>query len=645
MKPYRLFTFVLFSGVLACGKLTEKEAAFLPLPPSVGESSEAPAWPETCGSLPLSVSDLARTTQTPDASPLESPPVDWEKRRWLEKTVRSLRAGRGFDKEDDIQAWLKLSREQVIDRLMKDPRFIDAVYEFNLYFLGEKRGGFAINPDAVQAATSALSVHQGCRYLSFFDYSHPYYPQALQDPARMTDEELKLPRMELRRRRIADANLLIETVVVQARANPDLVPKEFCAQQMNGLFGTLFLPGYGSLFEIVIRYIDPLFELCASSSTTPAELVAALELFRRQIGNFFEIGLAYDPAAYDPKRVVDLRPIFPEQVGLPKNSFTQMTSNVRNTLTNSSTNYNRKRAASYLKRFFCDDLTPINVENPTDHTKGQHGSNPACFSCHYKLDPMAGFFKDFGQQFKDFSSSETITFDDMATVNRSSYQDSWRAPPAAGREWNIGYVRSVTDESLNDYATSLPDLFRIIQTAPEVKRCVVKRMFEYFVAEDQAIDGGYLDYLASEFIENSKINSAEAFKLTTARLLLSRSFQEPDLVPDQCYDYAPGYDSKGAPPCQVAFLLRRHCVSCHGPDGGAFGGLDLSRWVKGPDGRFTFPHLNDEDEQRPLGETFTRIINRLSTSNPDRRMPLRKHMDAGDREKLYLWANGMVKHE
>ena len=43
-------------------------------------------------------------------------------------------------------------------------------------------------------------------------------------------------------------------------------------------------------------------------------------------------------------------------------------------LGNSSTNFNRKRSAYVLKRFFCDDLIPIGFETPQEHVGGAHGS-------------------------------------------------------------------------------------------------------------------------------------------------------------------------------------------------------------------------------------------------------------------------------
>ena len=127
---------------------------------------------------------------------------------------------------------------------------------------------------------------------------------------------------------------------------------------------------------------------------------------------------------------------------------------------NSSTNRNRKRAAWALKRFFCDDLTPINVEAASSHVGGQHGSDPACYSCHYKLDPMAGYFRELGFSGVSFASSPQMFFDDGANASRVDYGKPWKAAPETGREWNVGYIRSTTDDKLNTFGSNFTDLER-----------------------------------------------------------------------------------------------------------------------------------------------------------------------------------------
>src|SRR5581483_2430968 len=119
---------------------------------------------------------------------------------------------------------------------------------------------------------------------------------------------------------------------------------------------------------------------------------------------------------------------------------TVFTRTLQTTLPNSSTNYDRKRAAYILQRFFCDDLTPVNVEAPAQHGGSEHASNPSCFACHYKLDPMAGFFRTLGIDFKDYSQKTYIVFDDGAYTNSANYWKAWQPGPDATHPYNVGYV-------------------------------------------------------------------------------------------------------------------------------------------------------------------------------------------------------------
>ena len=62
----------------------------------------------------------------------------WEKRWWIDKTAKLLRAGEGIGPDDDVEALLKMSEEEVARHFMNDPRFGDALLDFNMYFMGFK---------------------------------------------------------------------------------------------------------------------------------------------------------------------------------------------------------------------------------------------------------------------------------------------------------------------------------------------------------------------------------------------------------------------------------------------------------------------------------------------------------------------------
>jgi hypothetical protein len=251
---------------------------------------------------------------------------------------------------------------------------------------------------------------------------------------------------------------------------------------------------------------------------------------------------------------------------------------------------------------------------------------------------MAGFFRTRGSLFFDFAGTKDITFDDGATADLATYTQAWRAPAGSSRTWDVGYVRSVDDDTHNDYGESMEDLHALLRRAPEVKRCLVRRLFEYVVDEDQTIDAGYLNYLADQFTQRSKTNSSDAFKWTVSQLMLSQSFQQSDPDPSQCYDYPPGFNPAGSPPCRVSYILHQNCAMCHGA-GGA-GGLNLDAWITLPDGSKAFPHFGADGKQIPLAETLSEMVMRLSSSDPNVRMPFYRYMNPIDRQELFQWAQG-----
>jgi HAMP domain-containing protein len=345
--------------------------------------------------------------------------------------------------------------------------------------------------------------------------------------------------------------------------------------------------------------------------------------------------IKFEPSVYQPQSVLDFKPF--DLRALDMKNWLAFGFEQSSALRNSSTNFNRKRGAYMLKRFFCDDLTPVGFESPKEHVSGAHGSDTTCYNCHYKLDPMAGFFRDRGANFADFSRQDELLFDDLAGVDREKYETAWHAPKGSARDWNIGYIRSPRFEDQNLYGQSLADLSVIIRKAPEAKQCLVRRMHEYFVADNQTMDGGYLEDFTRTFATEAAENSSTAMKNAIVRIVLSRTYHEPNADPQQCYDVAPGSRRENAPPCRVAFILLKNCAQCHGAGGNA--NLDLTSWILAPDGRsHTFPHLDSDRKQRAPQDTLGRIAERLSSTDPARRMPMQMTMDGRDRQDLFLWA-------
>ena len=399
--------------------------------------------------------------------------------------------------------------------------------------------------------------------------------------ASTTDREAVLSPEDLREGFVELLDSYIERVEAEGGADPELCD-HFLQNSQFGL--NVFRMGLpGNVTFSTIQWLVDVRDSCTDPAATRESVSAAL---RGMMASFRDLLSALD--ATDPESGRDLSRVTPlatRAIG-KDGKFIQFTKGIRQNLTNSSTNFNRRRAAYILDRFFCDDLTPVNVESIGEHGDNQHGSDTTCFACHYRLDPLAGFFKDYGATFTNFRDADSIIFDDMTPMDKATYDRAWLASPGSGRKWNIGYIRSLNREDLNDYGTDL-NLFRIIREAPEVRKCIVKRMHQYFIAEEQTMDAGFVEYLTEEFVRTSAINSSQAIKELAAKIVLSRAFLEPVREPEVCYDFAPGYVPGESPPCRVSYILEKNCASCSRIR--REGNLDLSRWVRAYDGRLSSP--------------------------------------------------------
>ncbi len=583
----------------------------------------------------------------------------WEKRWWLDKTARLLRGGEGLGPEEDVDALMKLSEDKIVDHFMSDPRFAETVLDFNMHFLGYKMNTLHIGPnynpfvfEFASAVASTQELMKGGDYFKIFDLFAPAYiapsPPMTPDPA--DPSQAGKNSLELRTMEVEKYQALLTELMKSLEAQPPADPIKVC-----DVFETAFDSGrkitqlgvVSQILQLTVSRAEPnwyeaMSDLCAAARNRdekarpqPAQLAAALRSIIARDRLFFNELFKFDPVVYQPKsptefKVFDLKGI---GVNAPWLSFGL---EQRSSLPNSSTNFNRKRGAYVLKQFFCDDLTPIGIENPSEHSGGQHGSDASCRTCHYKLDPMAGFFRAYGIFYFDFSQQTNILFDDLASMGREKYWEQWRAPAGSGRAWNVGYIRSVKSSTENEYGESLTDLTRIIRGAREAKRCLVKRIFEYAVSEGQAFDAGYVSELTDEVVAKAVTDPSGAFKHAFKRAILSNTYRTPDPMPQECYDYRTGHKPGDTPPCKVAFLLETNCKSCHSSTSGP-GRIDLTRWITLPDGTKNFPHLRG-GQQVETKHTFAAIIDRLSTSDPQKRMPLMKSMTPTDRQDVYHWA-------
>lgn len=569
----------------------------------------------------------------------------WAKEQWIHRVATKLRNGRGIQTAAEMKKFMPMEPDAIIDEMMKDPSFADTLYAYTHYLISGERFdrvrpetfSFTLFPQALHATRELI---RGKDYFSFASLKPgKIYVPPLGGVFRLPGDENYTYR-ELRLRAQAKIDQAVTMLIEEVRRRPEMPVEEFRLKFQNFVYFPFYDLGLGFQVNTIINWSGTWLGLVDRQLSARGDLpvavekdtiVAALTKIREYNAKLWRVMEGMEGWTEKPKTVLDLREIdlsFAEPKMWGYSGHPE--------LFNSSTNFNRKRAAFILKNYFCDDLTPVNVVvAPGEHTGGRHASDPACYSCHYKLDPMAGFFRNFGAQFYDISAFNKFKFDDQAVASTAEYMANWKAPEGSGREWNVGYIRSSTDPSQNSYGSSLSDLHEILRTAPEVRSCMVKKMLRFMVGESQAIDAGYEDYLTQKFVANLKTSHRDAMYGLMAEISKSKSFVVPDPVPGTCYDFPPGYDPVGKPPCSVSFILQKNCVGCHSADL-TFGGLDLSKWVLTSNGQMSFPHIK-EGVQQTKARTFSSLIERVTATDPAQRMPLNRYLSSDDQSRLYLW--------
>jgi hypothetical protein len=154
----------------------------------------------------------------------------WQKRWWIDRTARLLRGGEGLAPEDDLDALLPLSKEEIARRFMSDERFGDAILDFNLFFLGFKsdqlKNGSIYDrtvfdfPNAVAAAQALLKDGD---YFQLFDLEGPFYmaplrSEPLDEPPQPGDEGLTPA--QLRSKAMREIEAVFADALASARARP-----------------------------------------------------------------------------------------------------------------------------------------------------------------------------------------------------------------------------------------------------------------------------------------------------------------------------------------------------------------------------------------------------------------------------------------
>ncbi|HJU31600.1 MAG TPA: hypothetical protein VJ740_09100, partial [Hyphomicrobiaceae bacterium] len=572
---------------------------------------------------------------TPGSAPALSDASRWRKQWWIDRTAKLLRGGEGLGPDDAVGELLPLSKESIARRFMQDPRFGDTMVDFNLFFLGFKSDHLKSDgiydrtvfdfPNAIAAAQSLL---KGGDYFTLFDLEGPFYMAPLRndfsdEPPPATDAGLTPA--ALRKKAMGDIEAVFADALTFAEGKPAPRLPALCTRvealadsadhltpQLHRAFddAEIFALIRGEVVAAPLEMLASVAEKACNGATPAVEarkaLVEGLQRALAAVRRTFSAMAAFEPDVYQPRSVLDFKR-FDLSAFPTKQKWLSFGYEQGMALANSSTNFNRKRAAYILKHFFCDDLIPIGFETPQEHVGGAHGSQTSCFACHHKLDPMAGFFRAYGAYFFDYSRSPDIVFDDLATKMRTRYEAVWKSASKTQPGWNVGYIRSARWQSYNSYGTSMGDLSRILRTAPEVKRCLVRRLHEYIVAEDQSIDRGYLEHLTRTFEAEAAENSSAAVKNTIVRILQSAAYDERNADPKRCYDAAPETTGGERPPCRVAFILSRNCSQCHnaGSEDEA-ARLDVDTWIAARDGDGgMFRHVDSKMSQLSPRDSLT----------------------------------------
>ncbi len=600
--------------------------------------------------------------------------ASWEQRAWLDKAVRALLYGKARLTPAEEEHLLGLSREAAVDELMARPEFFDTVLDFNLYFQGSKleslkpfSGKYGQEAtQSIPAIIAAMEVSQGGDYFTLFDWKIPY----------LIGTEVSAPFPSVGGKDKKDdikglSSDQIRSLYIE-RAENDLFRLREKAEKTTDLKALCDEIDDPEREDSFANYIDALalpppfdglstmsFEFsleCGFSGLAPAPENVLRATIAKDLDQ--KLKLTKEIPALVKRLPTSVKQI-KEFVRIEANEFSfgdvvkreNFSSSMWQELPNSSTNFNRRRAAYMLRTYFCDDLTPINIVAPSGMSSHKHASDAGCAACHYKLDPMAGFFRYRGFSGVDFNpqKSDLLIHDDLfqrSGDDLKNYLDNWRSSDPA-RAWNVGYVRSATKAKLNEYGDSLDDLFAIIRRVRESKVCLTKKMASYVLGADQVYDGSWIDSLAEKFQQAAQADappgaSSQAFKDVYKSFVLSKTFSTPDPELGQCYDFPAGVKPSGLP-CAVSFIIEKNCASCH-KGTGAPAGLDLSIWEDQGGGKMGFHHIDkDSGQALPMATTLERMKERLTSSDVNRQMPLMRAMGPVERASLFKWIDSQLR--
>lgn len=583
-----------------------------------------------------------------------------DKASWLEKVASALRNGDGIGPDEDVDALLAKSEGEIVDALLSDPRFGDTALSFNLFFLGRSvnklktkdQGKDSYTYDrsifsSPQALASAKAVLDGGDYFELFEKDPKMISMPIGAPA--GDMENGTTAADLRTKVRDDIQAMFEEAVAAFQpANPGepLNKQNGCDKMSSNNYKIRqSLNAFGFSYElanvVMEKWTKPVLGYepagsCYDDKASAQEAETRIKSLRDSVNSLLT-GMINTPVGSKIHSVKDLMTLSyeaPEGAGPLAEPFTP--EGFWNNLKNSSTNFNRKRAAYVLRTYFCDDLTPINVEVPMTHTGNAHATDPACQACHYKLDPMGGLFRYHGRGGTDYQAANNYVFDDFKSIFEQEYSDylsSWKNDQG---EWKVGYYVGANKPHSKWKGDQLSDLWTFFKQSKEVKQCLVRRMAEYFLGPDQVYDAGWLDEISASMKPGA--TSAQQFKGVVKSLVTSNTFKQADPVAGKCYDFESDDDASGdeRAPCEIAHIVKKRCAGCH-TDAEDLG-VDFTTWKKLDDGTYGFVHLNENrDAQITRQASLKMILDRITSTDPSYRMPQGGSMSELEKQTLYKW--------
>lgn len=107
----------------------------------------------------------------------------WAKQRWMNKAAKTLLYGSSGVSSSEAEQLMLLSKEEIVEKLMSDPRFYETALDFNMFFLGLKQetlrysSVFGYRSEVFNertAAAAAMELARGGDYFTLFNWKMPY---------------------------------------------------------------------------------------------------------------------------------------------------------------------------------------------------------------------------------------------------------------------------------------------------------------------------------------------------------------------------------------------------------------------------------------------------------------------------------------